>query len=395
MSGEGTAVNGIHCKVPEIEPTSMKILKMKRTKLKPCNTLGFLTSIVSTIHHKDPLFLKIHKEYFADYNVESVSCCYRIVTRVEGDDSKVLISSECVKFESEDKLSKEIQNIFVECSSEGKIVYTNAHAVISKTEKLIKRFKKLKNQNRKYYKVMMLGLNSMSHTNLKRGMSKSFKFLEGREEWIEMKGYTRVSFKKLKWRYEFLKFHLQLSNESFPNLFTILTGQNPDESHNNCDPRSNDFLDGCNFIWKEFQNAGYVTTYAEDQLNLTSFNARHKGFKQQPTDHYFRPFVVAAEHGLEVRKKDNLAFCLGSSLYIDHIFVYALKLVSIHEADPYFGFFYINSLSDKQLIASPIMDTRISESFLEPMELLESNDTIMIYFGNSGTRFEEDLVSED
>lgn len=135
-----------------------------------------------------------------------------------------------------------------------------------------------------------------------------------------------------------------------------------------------------------------MTVYAEDQKAMNTFNKNHKGFRNQPTDHYFRPFVLAAEKNLEVRMKDDLAFCLGSSLYVDHIFIYAMKMIHIHDADPYFGVFYVNSLNDKQLSSSPIMDKRISESFVKTLEDQNLTDTILIYFSSTGLRFEESLV---
>lgn len=135
-----------------------------------------------------------------------------------------------------------------------------------------------------------------------------------------------------------------------------------------------------------------MTAYAEDQKTLNTFNLNHKGFQFQPTDHYFRPFVLAAEQNLEVRKKDKLAFCLGSSLYVDHILGYAMKMSQIHDSDPYFGVFYVNSLNSKQLSSSPIMDKRISESFVKTLESQDLNDTILIYFSDTGLRFEENLV---
>ena len=163
--------------------------------------------------------------------------------------------------------------------------------------------------------------------------------------------------------------------------------------HRRCDPMSNDFLDNCNFIWKSFRNAGYVTLFAEDQENMAAFNKRHKGFKDPPTDHYFRPFVLAAEKKLQVIKKGLLSMCLGKSIYLDHIFIYLQKLMSIHEPDPFFGFVFINSISDKQLSSSPVMDKRIATQFLKTLLETSTNDTIFVIFSDSGKRFEDNEVS--
>lgn len=177
-------------------------------------------------------------------------------------------------------------------------------------------------------------------------------------------------------------------------MFALLTGQAPYKKHRRCDPTVKGFLDNCDFIWKEYQKAGYVTLYAEDQKDISAFNIGHKGFKKPPTDHYFRPFVLAAEKLLPVQRWRSLAFCLGKSIYIDHIVIYALKLVSIHEPDPFFGLINVNSLRDKQLSSGPNMDKRIANSFLEKLENASANDTILIYFSDSGTRFEDNEVGE-
>lgn len=298
------------------------------------------------------------------------------MSRAQKNDSETVLSVECEKFQDDDELDKSIENVFVKCSSGGKIVYSNAHAIIAKQHRFHDRQQREGLNKEKAFKVIMLGLDAMSRINFQRGMPKSHKMIENKREWFEVKGYTT------------------LNNSTFPNLFTILTGQSANENYKRCDPRSPGFLDECSFIWKNYEKGGYVTLYAEDQMKRNTFNVWHKGFNKQPTDHYFRPFVVTAEKMLPVSKKGDLAFCLGASLYMEHIFVYAVKLLSIHQKDPYFSIFYVNSLSDKQLSSSPIMDNKISESFVKTLEeKFNMNDTIVIYFADTGTRFEEELVS--
>jgi hypothetical protein len=115
----------------------------------------------------------------------------------------------------------------------------------------------------------------------------------------------------------------------------------------------------------------------------------------QPTDHYFRPFVLAAEENLEVKKKDAISMCLGRSIYLDHIFIYLQKLLTIHEADPFFAFVYVNSLTDKQLSSSPVLDKRISMQFLNHFLETSANDTIFIVFSGSSMRFEDNEVRKE
>lgn len=363
------------CKIPDQSPTLMKKLKIKKTKLSSCHAKKFLTSITSTVHFKDPVYLKFHPDHLNDYKAQSANCCFNIINRIEGNDNEIELSEKCQHFEDSYALDHSIENIFVKCnSSDGKEIYRNAHAIISKRKEFEKRQKATGIDKKKAYKVLMLGIDEMSRLNFERGLKSSYKTLHNSKFWFEMKGYTR------------------LSNATFPNLFTVLTGQADYQIYKKCDPMANDYLDECDFIWKEYQEAGYITNYAEDQRNRSSFNVRHKGFRSQPTDHYFRPFVLAAEKEMKTETRKDLVFCLGNSIYSDHIIVYATKTIRIHEFDPFFAILYTNSLNEKQMSTANPIERRFAQSFVNTLEELDLSSTILIYFGDTGLRFEETEV---
>lgn len=347
--------------------TTIEDLKIKRKKLMPCKSPPFLTSI-STITINEPVFLQYHSKFVGKYGATSAECCFHVIARANDSDSEINLSSECTPFGNRFELSREWGHIYVKCTSKGKKIYSNIHAIITQKEEFFERQNRTDIINKNPYKVLMIGFDKMSRLNLQRGMPKIYSLLANSSDWFEVKGYNRID------------------NSSYSNLFAMLTGESPSKD-------CGSFLDGCNFIWKDYERAGYITAYAEDQMSRSSFNKWHKGFKSPPTDYYFRPFVVTSEKTLKFRKVDDLVFCLGQSLYIDHIFVYALKLFVIHENEPYFGFFYVNSLGSKRLSTSPFLDDRLSSAFLQNFEDGSDSNTILIYFGDSGTRFEQDFVS--
>lgn len=78
----------------------------------------------------------------------------------------------------------------------------------------------------------------------------------------------------------------------------ILAGMHPSKSYNACKPTTLHGLDNCWFIWKNFSNAGYVTAYGEDYPSISTFNYRKKGFYNQPTDYYLRPFILVSYYCL-------------------------------------------------------------------------------------------------
>lgn len=184
--------------MPYFEPTSLKDLKTKRTKrLLPCskpkNQKRFLISIISTTSVDDPLNIKIHEKFFKDYGVSSVSCCFRTISRVQDSDILIKINETCSEFENNYPLDNKHDTILVECSSGGKVIYKNVHATITRKKDFVERQRKSKIDKSRAYKVLLVGFDSMSRMTFPRGMPKTFKLFHGKKEWIEMKGYTRVS----------------------------------------------------------------------------------------------------------------------------------------------------------------------------------------------------------
>ena len=59
-------------------------------------------------------------------------------------------------------------------------------------------------------------------------------------------------------------------DNTYPNLMAILTGFNNTLSYNTCDPKQMGKLEQCPFIWKHFQDSGYITAYAEDEVKINT-----------------------------------------------------------------------------------------------------------------------------
>lgn len=199
LASGNLVINGPHCKVSDFEPTSIKDLNLMRTKkLMPCHKRGsqqrLLTSIVSTTHVEDPLFIKIYANYFGDYGVSNASCCYRSTERIRNSDVLIKINGTCREFENNHELDKKHSTILVECSSGDKsnVIYSNVHAIITQKQEFEDRQDDSEIDKAKAYKVLLVGFDSMSRMNLQRGMPNTYKLLEGKKEWIEMKGFTRV-----------------------------------------------------------------------------------------------------------------------------------------------------------------------------------------------------------
>lgn len=145
-----------YCEIPHFKYQDIKSIKLRRKSLPNCRQRNFLTSILSTPYIDDPLHFIIHTEHFNVYHVESVECCYHIITRVEGSDNEVNLSKECMPFEDQQELDKKIEQIFVKCFSDGEEIYSNAHAIITRQKELIQRQEETEILEKDPFKVVSL-----------------------------------------------------------------------------------------------------------------------------------------------------------------------------------------------------------------------------------------------
>lgn len=201
-----------------------------------------------------------------------------------------------------------------------------------------------------------------------RAMKRTLSFLH-ETEWLELKGYNKIA------------------DNTFPNLMAILTGMNETASYKHCNPKKVGFLDKCNMIWYKYRDLGFVTSYAEDEESINTFNFNKKGFLKIPTDYYFRPYMLAAEHNLKTSKVDDMTYCSGPETSGERIFHLIKTFTSTFKDHPYFGLFWMNSFSHNRLNTISRMDHKLYE-FLK--DLYESNilkNTIVFFFSDHGLRF--------
>lgn len=179
----------------------------------------------------------------------------------------------------------------------------------------------------------------------------------------------------------------QMGDNTYPNLMAILTGYNSSRAFTECAPRVKGKLDSCPFIWKKFQNQGYVTAYAEDEASISTFNYLKVGFEKPPVDYYLRPFLIQAEKSLPIKRKSGMTFCLGYKHASEYIFDYAVELSSRYKGYPYFGFFWANSFSHQSVSDPSSMDTKILEYLQNFSNSGVLDESIVIFFSDHGMRF--------
>lgn len=126
--------------------------------------------------------------------------------------------------------------------------------------------------------VLLLGIDSISRLNFLRHFIRTKAFVE-EKGFIPLYGYHKVG------------------ENSFPNIFPMMTGRQVDEYWNSKTP--NDFrFDSTPLIFYDFNKNGYLTTFVEDMARFGFFTYGKPGFREQPTHYYPRPFNFAIYNDL-------------------------------------------------------------------------------------------------
>ncbi|GJQ85339.1 hypothetical protein Trydic_g12645 [Trypoxylus dichotomus] len=356
-------VNTDKCKIPNINPWNSEVTPFYiKKKYVNCSNIEKLTKIV---YRDDGVFLQIDEKIKPKYNNGIIRCCYSNIYREKGEAPDLGISvTPCSVFESEIQLIE--TSVLVSCKTiEGIEIYSNTHSLLPK--RFDERMKIRASAGKdKPPNIILIGIDSMSRLNFHRVFSKTKQFLH-ENNWLEYKGYNKIG------------------DNTLPNLMAVLTGKNLSTILKECDPRKN--VDKCNFIWKKYSNLGYITAFAEDEISISTFTTyAYKGFRKQPTDFYFVPYMRASEKLLRVKRLDGMTFCAGPETSAERVLSIAREMILNYPEHPKFGFFWMNSFSHDDINAPTRVDGIFANFFSELQRHIDDN-TMIIFLSDHGIRF--------
>ncbi|GFR32109.1 uncharacterized protein TNCT_266021, partial [Trichonephila clavata] len=335
----------------------------------------FLSLLFYICKHQEPLtktegnMLIIDKEAVKSWNlnISEITCKHMEVSR-----AKEGLSDDYIGFGPKhsftDEVKIEAEFIKVLCyDSEGTEIYEEYHSFIHNKPKVEKRCKK---HNEPGYSVLIIGVDAMSRLNMHRQLKKTSRYLIDNMDAIEMFGFNKVG------------------DNTFPNLIPLLVGYDERELPQVCwNTSETEPLDECNFLWKRFAKEGYRTLYAEDFPHMSSFNYVKEGFHYQPTDYYFRPFILAYEMALGSFKQISTYACVGSVSETEAVLHWTELFASNFRDRKYFAFSWINSLTHDFLNTGSSADHMYEHFFRTLHESGALNNTITIVLGDHGMRW--------
>ena len=214
--------------------------------------------------------------------------------------------------------------------------------------------------------VFMFGFDSLSRMAWQRYLPRTRRYLLQELGGLELQGYNIVG-------------------DGTPSaLLPILTGKMEEEL-----PEARRGFAGAKpvdnhpWIWKEFSRRGYVTAWAEDGQNVGTMQYRMLGFEQPPTDHYTRPFFLAAEK----EYKRHLPLCSGATPRHVRFMNWFRDLFDMYDRYPkfFFGFHVEMSHNDNNKVQA------LDDDLLAFLQGLEAkghlNSTLLILMADHGARF--------
>lgn len=167
----------------------------------------------------------------------------------------------------------------------------------------------------------------------------------------------------------------------------FLTGYNRSTVDKKCNMHKFGGLDKCKYMWNLYHDAGYVTAYGEDDVDIHTFNYDGPGFRKRPVDYYMRPYMMAAEANLLRRRPQNHS-CLGYVHDSEHIYDYSLEFARRYRNDSFFGLFWTNTHShgsDFGLTSS--MDTYLVDYLQRFVRQGTMEHTVVVLLSDHGQRY--------
>ncbi|XP_022230855.2 uncharacterized protein LOC111079845 [Drosophila obscura] len=364
-------VKTVKCRIPYVDPFGAEIMKYyKPLPFIPCTNESDLIDVqYDTYLNRYVLHINEHVIHgLLHSNDTPYTCFYQQIIHGEQADDYDRIGDR-VYFGRDYVVPVSVEGILVECRA------LNHTRVLQKDAFVFVQHQKappVRPQEPRKPSVIMYGIDTVSRTNLRRTMPLVYEFLKS-PGWYEMMGYTKVA------------------DNSFPNLFAILTGYFPETAKSKlCDTDIKGCLDRIPFIWKDLKKAGYLTAFAEDESDSNTFTYMKPGFTVKPVDYYFRPFVVALENRTKVQLCPGcgMKYCLGRRLANSYIFDYCRQFMQRFVADrPIWGMFWSNHFSHDDSFMPSAMQHKILQDLLNFERDGAFEHTIMIFFSDHGARF--------
>ncbi|XP_060555203.1 uncharacterized protein LOC132716067 [Ruditapes philippinarum] len=355
----------------ELKPCKLMTLNPWDESLKPFmkNEPPIICSNREQLMFVDKGFLRFNETVMEKYQIDTrfVKCFYSNLKRNGGD--KDVIFEDEVKFVAPIFIKSHVFRVrCVDVNDNEFYDYLHFNPVWNNDAKMAD---DVENESESKLSVIIVGIDSVSRSHAIRNLPKSYRFLLEEFHAYDFEGYSKVG------------------ENTGPNIFPLLTGQSNRNFPFVLHLRKH--ADALPLLWNEkVVKNNFATFFAEDGNDIAVFSGTGKsGFKDQPTDFYFRPF------GLGTRKFEPMIidllgkaseFCYGTDNYLELEIEYMKGFLMRYQSKRKYAFIWNNQASHESFTTLQHEDNRLLE-FLKWMQYTnQTKNAILILLSDHGYR---------
>ena len=348
------------CQIPRIHPFDPSILGY----LSPPRTIKCKERQRSLTFIDDNGILKINETSIKilHYEISDIFCYYQDIIRE--NDFSVSYGDKIEIAKNGSKINSDF--IYVSCADfSGFALYSNIHShVVPKTKWRLQSF------SESTYNILIVGIDSLSRQSFMRQLPETYDFLTKKLNAFVFRGMTKIG------------------DNTFPNVVAMLTGKSVINNELPKIKNPKGIYDEWPCLWKNFTNVSYATLYAEDQPKLNLFNYLRGGLKDQPTDHYMRPFWLAVENSKLLILSSSL--CFGNVpkhiLQLNYTRSFVKRYSEIKT--PFFAFSFFVELSHDYVRLVSAADEDFKSWLSDLFDSGYLNNTFLFFLSDHGHRFD-------
>ena len=328
----------------------MKSLYIDQRPLRCSSDANWVEVVNGTFH--------ITEQAFGNHG--NISCHYTPLSRGPNDHS--VMQMETINITHGDPITSDF--FTVKCVGDlSKKMYQNLHSGIYKKKAKVFPLP----INAMGLNVLILGLDSVSRMCMQRYFPNTHAYFKETLGGILLEGHNTVG------------------DGTVNNVLPVLCGKTLEELPESRRGKPNaTHVDGYPWVWKRYEDLGYMTQYAEDQPEKNTFNSMLTGFKNQPTHHYMRPFFLTKRS----RRPSGNSLCLGSERLHVNTLNWVQDFFAAYQNHPKFSLIWLNGLTHGGYIHFAADADKDLLAFIKSMKSRGNlRNTLFILMADHGPRF--------
>ncbi|CAL1542375.1 unnamed protein product, partial [Lymnaea stagnalis] len=359
--------DSLACVFPDIDPFTPEVMKLSGLERRRVKCDGYMPDLTYVRGNR----LEVNQtrvRAIADFK----SCKYQEILVHPSGDKNMTFGGWSDSFTSGIRLRENVEFLVSVCENNASGTTSKTyHTLVPKrrdlAEELSFKFKRrdVTFSPKETLNVVMIGMDGVSRNHFMRAMNKTYEFPMN-----ELGSFD-------------LSMHTQVGVNTFPNVLALLTGSYENEIRRWW--RTSGFLDTFDFVWKDFETAGYRTLYTEDQPTLGAFHLGRKGFRIPPTHHYSRPICLAIEDDSSIWKAGR--HCLGNLPEITFHYEYVKKYLETFKGEPLFAMYFQTRISHDDATTTKMADDHTYDFYKYLNDSGHLNKTLLVSFSDHGIRW--------